>query len=137
MKKVIFLFTLIILLVSGCSKVSYSSEFKGIPIYPGTELYSSNEFDNQVSEMYAYMHFNGDIEKVKKYFEKNNFEKNIDSSIWAIEEINRPLTGHNIDKIYGYTLKSKDRNAGLTIAYSKSDKVGNHFYITITGDKLK
>jgi hypothetical protein len=132
MKKVTFLCVLIVLLISGCSEIDYSSEFKGLPIYPGTELILNNEFDNQVSEMYLGMYMNGDIEKVKKFFEKN-----IDSSIWTIEKISRPYTGHNVEKIYGYKLKSKDRNAEVTLAYSKSDKVGDSIMISITGDILK
>ena len=131
MKKGFLLCILLVLLVSGCAKERYSSEFKGVPIYPGTELFTSNKFDNQDYEMYMGKYVNGDIEKVKHFFIKN-----IDSSIWTVEENTRPLIG-NVEKIYGYILKSKDRNVVLTIAYSKSDKVGEFFYISITGDQLK
>ena len=132
MKKLALLCILLVFLVSGCAKVSYSSEFEGVPIYPGTELFASNEYDNMVSEMYFGMYVNGDIEKVRKFFEKN-----IDSSIWTMKDIDRPMTGHNIDKIYGYTIKSKDRNATLIMTYSNSDKVGESISVTITGNKLK
>jgi hypothetical protein len=132
MKKVIFLGILIVLLIRGCSKVSYSSEFKGIPIYPGTELIMSNEFDNQISETYIGKYVNGDIEKVKRFFEKN-----IDEGIWTMEVIKQRLIGHNIDKMYGYKLKSKDQDVTFTIAYSNSDKTGEFIYVSIVGNKLK
>lgn len=132
MKKVIFLCIAIILLISGCSKVSYSEEFPGIPVYPGTELISNNEFDDRVSVTYVDMSFKGDIEKVRSFFEKN-----LDKDIWTMEASNQHLAGHNVDKLYGYVLKSKDRNAGLTIAYTNSAKVGKHISIVITGGKLK
>lgn len=135
MKKMIFLCVIIVLLLSGCSKVSYSSEFVGIPIYPGTKLMLSNDnvLDNEVvNEMYGDMFFKGDIEKVKSFFEKN-----IDKEIWTMKESERPLTGHNVDKIYGYEIKSKELEGGLTIAYTKSDKVGENIYITIIGKKIQ
>lgn len=132
MKKIFFLGILIVLLISGCSKVSYSSEFKGIPIYPGTELVLNNEYDSQVSEMYVGKYVNGDIEKVKRFFEKN-----IDEDIWTLEVLKQPLIGHNIDKMYGYNLKSKDRDVTLTIAYSNSDKTGEFIYVSIVGNKLR
>lgn len=132
MKKVILLFIIIVLLFSGCSKVNYSSEFAGIPIYPGTKLIMNNEFDNQVSEMYSDMSFKGDVEKVKSFFDQN-----IDEDIWTVEEVKQPLIGHNVDKMYGYNLKSKDRDAALTIVYTNSDKVGVYISITIIGNKLK
>ena len=132
MKKVIFLGILIVLLISGCSKISYSSEFKGMPIYPGTELVINNEYDSQVSETYIGKYVNGDIEKVKRFFEKN-----IDEGIWTVEVLKQPLIGHNIDKMYGYNLKSKDRDVTLTIAYSNSDKTGEFIYVSIVGNKLR
>ena len=118
MKKVTFLCILIVLLISGCSKVSYSSEFIGMPIYPGTELIMNNEFDNRVSETYFGMYTNGDIEKVRHFFEKN-----IDTSIWTVEKVDKPLVGQNAEKVYGYSLKSKDRNADLTLAYLSKENV--------------
>ncbi|OGO77459.1 MAG: hypothetical protein A2Y23_02185 [Clostridiales bacterium GWB2_37_7] len=132
MKKVIFLCLIMVLLFSGCSEVSYLSEFPGIPIYPGTEMMLGKEFDNKVSVMYSDMSFKGDVEKVKSFFEKN-----IDKDIWTVTESEQPLSDHNVDKIYGYNLKSKEGNAMLTMAYTNSDKVGKNISITIIGDKIK
>jgi hypothetical protein len=132
MKKVLILCIVMTLVLCGCSKVSYSSEFAGIPVYPGTELISSNENDGLVTVMYGDMSFNGDAEKVKEYFEKN-----IDKDIWTVEASDKELTGHNVDKIYGYNLESKDMKAALTIAYADSDKAGKHITISIIGNKQK
>lgn len=132
MKKVILLCFIILLVITGCSKVTYSNEFTGIPIYPGTELMLDSEFDNKVHEMYADMTFKGDIDKVEEYFLKN-----IDTSIWTIKKVDESRTGHNVDKIYDYTLKGNNRNATLTIAYSDNEKTGRRISITIIGDKLK
>lgn len=132
MKKVILLWLIMLLLLTGCSKVSYLSEYPGVPIYPGTEYMLSNESDNQVTVQYGDMSFNGDIEKVRKFFERN-----IDKDIWTMEESKYPFTGHNVEKVYGYDLKSKGGNATLTMAYINSDKVGESIIITVIGDKLK
>jgi len=132
MKKVLLLCILVLLLITGCSKTTYSSEFPGIPIYPGTELQLNDEFDNKVNEMYVDMTFDGDIDNVERYFLKN-----IDTNIWTIKKADKARTGHNVDKIYDYILISTNRNATLTIAYSDNEKTGKRISITIIGDKLK
>jgi hypothetical protein len=132
MKKAIIVCLAIAFLLSGCSKVRYSKEFAGIPIYQGTALFPGNDQENKVIEMYADLSFKGDIEEVKRFFDKN-----IDHSIWTIDENNQTIIGHTADKLYEYALKSKKRDASLIISYSKSEEAMGHLSITIIGNKLK
>ncbi|MTI71358.1 MAG: hypothetical protein FH751_14015 [Firmicutes bacterium] len=134
MKSKIFSFVLIsffaVTLIS-CNKVKYSSNFAGIPIYPTTELsLDADTGKNSHSEMYLDPYFKEDYEKAIEYFMKN-----IDKSIWDINEVeNQPLG--TLDKIKAYKLTSGDKKVTLTIGFSKSEKTGRNLIVSIVGNKL-
>ena len=120
--------------LNGCTKakVIYSRNFQGVPIYPGTELLSSNDLgQNMLHELYANMYFKGKFEDVKKYYETN-----IDKTVWEVNLAKEPNISHGIDEICAYTLKNKDREVRVTITYSKKSKgLDNQITVSITGDK--
>lgn len=131
MRRVAIIFIIGVAILTGCSKISYSPVFQGVPIYPSTQLMTSNTIEeDKYSEMYTDMFFKGNIDSVKKFYEKS-----IDRDLWEVKEVEKDIPSHGIDKICAYTLSGKERTATITIAYSSNEKTGKHIYITIIGDK--